>query len=179
MTETNSTWKCCYGICQCTIEDMKETRNTFYLEELKEKLDELRPFLCVRKILTTGTDKEVKEKECKELISCLRKRSNNLLSDIRIDGDDQIFMVTIPFGNSCIYIHVDSYYILSLTIGNSILDDYFEIKLYLSEDSFKKLSLELYALYTNFQLVNMMDVILDHLLIMKKKKNDYIASSIN
>ena len=35
MTETNSTWKCCYGICQCTIEDMKETRNTFYLEELK------------------------------------------------------------------------------------------------------------------------------------------------
>ena len=33
-----------------------------------------------------------------------------------------------------------------------ILDDYFEIKLHLSEDSFKNLSLELYSLYTYFQL---------------------------
>ena len=65
-------------------------------------------------------------------------------------------MVTIPFSNSYIYIHIDYYYVLSVTIGNSILDDYFEIKLYLSEDSFKNLSLELYAMYTNFQLVNMM-----------------------
>ena len=62
MSETNSTLKCCNGVCKCDIKDMKEVKNEKYLQEIEKYLDKIRPYVCVRIILKTGTDKEVKKR---------------------------------------------------------------------------------------------------------------------